>query len=86
MLASVNIEVWMQWVASKVNVTYFAYDPLHSYFDECQKNEIYLTDWYYKIEQQTCKEFQTILFIFVMNTKPLLMCSYISIQIETAFC
>ena len=22
-------------------ITYFAYDPLHSFFDEAQKNEIY---------------------------------------------
>ena len=36
----------MQWVSCKVNVTpftYFARDPLRSYFDESQKNEIYLS-------------------------------------------
>ena len=38
------IEVWMQRFPCKVNatpVTYFACDPLHSYFNEPQKNEIY---------------------------------------------
>ena len=39
------IEVGAQWVVSRVNVTplkgvtYFALDPLRSYFDDCQKNE-----------------------------------------------
>ena len=41
------IEVWTQYVPCKVNVTpilgvtYFARDPLRSYFDEPQKNEIH---------------------------------------------
>ena len=36
------IEVWTQRVSCKVNVTpFFAREPLHSYFDEPQKNEIY---------------------------------------------
>ena len=39
------IEVWTQWVLCNVNmtpgVTYFARDPLRSYFDEQQRNEIY---------------------------------------------
>ena len=37
-------KVWTQWVQCKVNMrpfAYFALDPLRSYFDECQKNEIY---------------------------------------------
>ena len=40
------MEVWMQWVPCKVNLTllgfiYFACDLLRSYFHEPQKNEIY---------------------------------------------
>ena len=39
------IEVCTQWVLCKINmtpgVTYFARDPLRSYFDEQQKNEIH---------------------------------------------
>ena len=34
------IGVWTQRVPCKVKVTYFARDPLPSYFDECQKNGI----------------------------------------------
>ena len=39
------IEVWMQWAMCKVSN--FAHDPLRSYFDECQKNEIHLLYLYY---------------------------------------
>ena len=44
------IEVWTQWVLCKINVTgvtYFARDPLRSYFDEQQKNEIYFLNKHY---------------------------------------
>ena len=42
----------MQWVPCKecdaFGVTYFARDPLHSYLDEPQKNEIYFLKYLVK--------------------------------------
>ena len=44
------IEVWTQWVSCKLNVVpYFARDPLHSFFNEPQKNEIYFLNIIYDI-------------------------------------
>ena len=74
------IDVWTQWVPCKVNVTpwiptkltwrrsgvtYFARDPLRSYFDEPQKNEIYFLTEYcglhmfrYKVNRKICNIFR----------------------------